>query len=167
MTSTRLTEIRPKRQKKMRSMRWRSKTARPKLSLIKSSRYSTLTTVPKLRQRVKKWKSNQKTMRWSKTARPKLSLVKLPRYSMRTTDQKLRQRVLGLRSIQKKPIRNLKVVILAKDKLWLQTGTRLSLRRNRETRLSSPERPIYKLKLSRAAKTRTKEKISKPILTSQ
>ena len=106
-------------------------------------------------------------MRWSKTARPKLSLVKLPRYSMRTTDQKLRQRVLGLRSIQKKPIRNLKVVILAKGKLWLRTGTRLSLRKNRETRLSSPERPIYKLKLSRAAKTRTKKKISKPILTSQ
>ena len=103
-----------------------------------------------------------------KTARPKLSLARSPRYSMRMTNQKLRQRVLGLKSTRKTPIRrNSKLVILTKDKLWLRSGTRLNLRKNRGTRLSSLERSIYNLRLSRAAKTRTKGKIPKPLMKSQ
>ena len=64
-------------------------------------------------------------------------------------------------NIQMKLIRKkLKVMILAKGKLWLRTATQLSFMRIEESRLDSLERLIDKLKLGRAA-------MLKPLLKSQ
>ena len=64
-------------------------------------------------------------------------------------------------NIQMKLIRKkLKVMILAKGKLWLRTATQLSFMRIAESRLDSLERLIDKLKLGRAA-------MLKPLLKSQ
>ena len=64
-------------------------------------------------------------------------------------------------NIQMKLIRKkLKVMILAKGKLWLRTATQLSFMRIEESRLDSLERLIDILKLGRAA-------MLKPLLKSQ